>query len=202
MATAAAQTTTQAPWQIDVAHSHVEFAVKHMMISTVKGRFTSFGGSIAYDAANPTATAVDISIDAASIDTRQEQRDNHLRSADFFDAAKWPTLRYVSRRVEQVGDGEYRLIGDLTIRDVTREVALDVTAEGSGKNPWGQQVIGFSAKGKIDRTAFGLTWNQALETGGILVGNSVRIEIDAQAVQQDEPRELVGATAGESGSRS
>lgn len=180
MATTAAQTTTKAPWQIDVAHSQVEFAVKHMMISTVKGRFASFGGTIAYDAADPAATSVDVTIDVASIDTRQEQRDNHLRSADFFDAEKWPAIRYVSRRVEQVGDGEYRLIGDLTIRDITREVALDVTSEGSGKNPWGQEVIGFSAKGKIDRTAFGLTWNQALETGGILVGNEIKISIDLE----------------------
>ena len=180
MATTATQTPTQTPWQLDVAHSQIEFAVKHMMISTVKGRFASFGGTIAYDAADPTATAVDITIDVASIDTRQEQRDAHLRSADFFDAEKWPSIRFVSRRVEQAGKGEYRLIGDLTIRDVTREVALEVSAEGTGKNPWGQEVVGFSARGKIDRTAFGLLWNQALETGGILVGNDIKISIELE----------------------
>lgn len=180
MATTASQTATQAPWQLDLAHSQIDFAVKHMMISTVKGRFASFGGTIAYDAANPTATSVDVTIDAASIDTRQEQRDNHLRSPDFFDVERWPTIRFVSRRVEQAGEGEYRLIGDLTIRDVRREVALDVSAEGTGKNPWGQEVVAFSAKGKIDRTAFGLLWNQALETGGILVGNDIKISIDLE----------------------
>ncbi len=177
MATTAAQSTA---WQIDTAHSHVEFAVKHMMISTVKGRFATFGGTVAYDATDPTATAVDVSIDVASIDTRQEQRDAHLRSPDFFDVATWPTIHFVSRRVERAGSDEYRLVGDLTIRDVTREVTLDVAAEGSGKNPWGQEVVAFSAKGKIDRTAFGLTWNQALETGGILVGNEIRIGIELE----------------------
>lgn len=178
MTTTAAESTRT--WQIDVAHSHVEFAVKHMMISTVKGRFAAFNGAVAYDAQNPGATTVDVSLDVASIDTRQEQRDAHLRSADFFDAEKWPTIRFVSRRVERKGDGEYRLIGGLTIREVTREVALDVVAEGNGKNPWGQEVVGFSAKGKIDRTDFGLTWNQALETGGILVGTEIRISIELE----------------------
>lgn len=178
MTTTAAESTRT--WQIDVAHSHVEFAVKHMMISTVKGRFAAFGGNVAYDAQNPAATTVDVSIDVASLDTRQEQRDAHLRSADFLDAEKWPTLRFVSHRIERKGDGEYRLIGGLTIRDVTREVALDVTAQGSGRNPWGQEVVAFSATAKIDRTDFGLTWNQALETGGILVGNEIRIAIELE----------------------
>ena len=180
MGTTAEQTASTAPWQIDVAHSQIEFAVKHMMVSTTKGRFTGFNGTVAYDAANPTATAVDVTIEAASIDTRQEQRDAHLRGPDFFDAEKWPTLRFVSRRVESVGAGEYRLIGDLTIRDVTRAVALEVSVEGTGKNPWGQEVVGFSATGTIDRTAFGLLWNQALETGGILVGNEIKISIDLE----------------------
>jgi polyisoprenoid-binding protein YceI len=151
-----------------------------MMISTVKGRFASFGGTVAFDARNPAATTVDVSIDVASIDTRQEQRDGHLRSPDFFDAATWPTIRFVSRRVEQAGTDDYRLIGDLTIRGVTKEVALDVAAEGTGKNPWGQEVVAFSARGKIDRTDFGLTWNQALETGGFLVSNEIRISIDLE----------------------
>lgn len=180
MATTAAVTATPTAWELDVAHSNVEFAVKHMMISTVKGRFSKLDGIVAYDETDPTRTSVDVSIDIASVDTRMEARDQHLRSADFFDAEKFPTMRFVSRRVERKGDDEYQLVGDLTIRDVTRAVALDVTVEGTGKNPWGKEVVGFSAKGKVDRTAFGLNWNAALETGGILVGNDVKISIDLE----------------------
>lgn len=177
--TAITSTGTNA-WELDVAHSHVEFAVKHMMLSTVKGRFAKLEGVVAYDESDPTHTTVDVSIDVASLDTRMEARDQHLRSADFFDAATFPRLHFVSRRAERAGDDEYKLVGDLTIRDVTREVALDVTVEGTGKNPWGKEVVGFSAKGKLDRTAFGLNWNAALETGGILVGNEVKISIDLE----------------------
>lgn len=170
-------------WQIDPAHTDVGFAVKHMMISTVKGRFADVSGTVIIDEADPAGSSVDVTIGAGSVDTRQEQRDAHLRSADFFDVEKYPTLTFRSRRVESVGKGELRVVGDLTIRDVTREVVLETSDEGRGGDPWGQQRAGFSAKTVIDRRDFGLTWNTALETGGILVGNDIRISLEVEAVK-------------------
>lgn len=175
-------TTTK--WQLDAAHSNVEFAVKHMMIATVRGRFGSVSGTLEMDENNPKNAKVDVTIDVASLDTRQEQRDAHLRSADFFDAERYPTIRFVSKRIDGDVRGEFTVTGDLTVRDVTREVTLDVSAEGFGKDPWGGFRAGFSAKGKIDRREYGLTWNQALETGGILVGDDIKITLDAEFVRQ------------------
>jgi polyisoprenoid-binding protein YceI len=174
------QTTT---WQIDPAHTEVGFSVKHLMISTVRGRFAGVKGTIVLDEANPERSSVEAEIDAATIDTRAEQRDAHLRSADFFDVEKYPTITFRSRRVERVSDGRYRIVGDLTIRGVTREVVLDATEEGRGRDPWGGDRLGFSATTTIDRRDFGLTWNQALETGGVLVGNEIKISIDVEAVK-------------------
>lgn len=171
-------------WQLDPAHSNVEFAVKHLMIATVRGRFASVTGTLEVDDKNPTNAKVDVTIDVSSIDTRQEQRDTHLRSADFFDAEKHPTIHFASKRVEGDPRSEFKVIGDLTIRGVTREIALDVTAEGLGKDPWGGYRAGFSATGKIDRREFGLTWNQALEAGGIVVGDEIKLTVDAEFVQQ------------------
>jgi polyisoprenoid-binding protein YceI len=172
-------------WQIDPAHSHVEFAVRHLMISTVKGAFGDVRGTVWVDESDVQTVLVDITIQVASIDTRQEQRDAHLRSADFFDAARFPTITFRSRMVEgNHHDKEFRLVGDLTIRDVTREVVLDVSAEGSLTDPWGAERAGFSAHGKIDRTDFGLTWNQALETGGVLVSNEVKISVEVELIRQ------------------
>ena len=183
IAPAAAQTTT---WQIDPAHSLVEFSAKHMMITTVKGRFGDVKGTLVIDDASPDGSRVEVEIGTASIDTRVEQRDGHLRSPDFLDVETYPSITFVSRRVEgaaaQAGD-EFRVVGDLTIRGTTREVALDATYEGRGQDPWGGQRVSFSAKTKIDRRDFGLTWNQALETGGILVGNEIKISIELQAVK-------------------
>jgi polyisoprenoid-binding protein YceI len=172
-------------WQIDPAHSHVEFAVRHLMISTVKGAFGDVRGTVWLDESDVRTVLVDITIQVASIDTRQEERDAHLRSADFFDAARFPTITFRSRVVEgSHQDSEFRLVGDLTIRDVTREVVLAVSSEGRLIDPWGAERAGFSAQGKIDRTDFGLTWNQALEAGGVVVGNEVKISIEVELLRQ------------------
>ena len=167
-------------WQLDAAHTTVEFAVKHLMISTVKGRFGEVSGTIAGSLDDPSSISADISIEVESIDTRQAQRDAHLRSPDFFDAGNWPTIRFVSTRAEGDLNGDFVLYGDLTIRDVTREIALKVSNEGAITDPWGNARIGFSAQTRIDRRDFGLTWNQALEAGGFVVGDEIRISVDAE----------------------
>ena len=171
-------------WQIDLAHSHINFSVRHMMISTVRGTFDSFSGTVEFDPDNPAATSVNVSIDAASINTREEKRDEHLRSGDFLDVANFPAITFVSKRVEPAGADSGKLIGDLTIHGVTREVVLDVDYHGQAKSPWGTTSAGFSASTKIKRDDFGLTWNVALETGGWLVGNDIKIEIEVEVVEQ------------------
>jgi polyisoprenoid-binding protein YceI len=171
-------------WSIDPIHSHVEFAVRHMMIATVKGRFAEVEGAITLDEANPANSSVEAKIAAASIDTREPNRDTHLRSADFFDAESHPYLTFKSERVEPKGDGEFVAYGDLTIRGVTRPVALEGEYLGSNKSPYGFQVAGFTAKTKINRRDFGLNWNAALETGGVLVGDEVKISLEIEAVQK------------------
>ena len=170
-------------WKIDPAHNHVEFAVKHMMISSVKGRFTDVSGTVQSADGDPAAGIVDISIAAASIATREPQRDAHLRSADFLDAEKFPVITFKSTRIEDVRGDRFRLIGNLTVHGVTREVALDVTSEGRGKDPWGGERAGFSATTRIKRSDYGLLWNQALETGGLLVGDEVKINIDLELIR-------------------
>jgi polyisoprenoid-binding protein YceI len=171
-------------WTVDPSHTHVEFAIRHMMIATVKGRFGAMTGTVLLDDGNPSKSTVEVSIDISSIDTREPQRDAHLRSADFFDAEKHPKMTFRSTRIERTAEGEYKLAGDLTIRDQTRPIVLDVTAEGRGKDPWGGERAGFTATAKIKRSDFGLLWNQALETGGVLVGDEVKISIDAELVKQ------------------
>jgi polyisoprenoid-binding protein YceI len=179
-------------WQIDPAHNNVEFAVRHLMISTVKGRFGKVEGTIEVDEERPETAKIDVAIDVGSIDTRQEQRDAHLRSPDFFDVANYPAMRFVSKRIEGDPRGSFKVIGDLTIRGTTREVTLDVASEGAGNDPWGNVRAGFSATTKIDRAAFGLTWNQALETGGVVVGNDIKVSIDAEVFR---PAAVVSAAA-------
>jgi polyisoprenoid-binding protein YceI len=179
-APAAGASTT---WQLDPAHTNVEFSVKHLMLARVKGRFTGVAGTVML-AAEPTASTVEVVIDAASIDTREAKRDAHLRSADFFDVERFPTITFRSSDVRPAGAGDLRIVGDLTIRDVTREVTLEVTDEGRGTDPWGGERAGFSATAVIDRRDFGLTWNQALETGGVLVGNEIRISLEVELVKQ------------------
>jgi len=171
-------------WQIDSAHSHIQFSVRHMMISTVRGRFNEFSGTVAFDEDNPTSSTIDVTIDVTSIDTREQQRDDHLRSPDFFDAANFPNMTFKSKQIEKTGDNNGRLIGDLTIKDITKEVALDVEYAGQAQSPWGTTNAGFSASGSIDRKEFGLTWNQALETGGILVGDRIKIDIEVELIKQ------------------
>ncbi len=155
------------------------------MISSVKGAFGDVQGTVWVDGSDSRTVLVDVTIQVASIDTRQEQRDAHLRSADFFDAARFPTITFRSRMLKGNDlDGNFHLVGDLTIRDVSREVVLDVSAEGRLTDPWGAERAGFSARGKIDRRDFGLTWNQALETGGALVGNDVKITVEVELIRQ------------------
>ncbi|HEX7049081.1 MAG TPA: YceI family protein [Longimicrobiales bacterium] len=179
-------------WNFDPAHTMVEFAVKHMMITTVKGRFAGVSGAIELDENDLARSSVAVEIDAASLDTRVGQRDAHLRSADFLDVENHPTLTFRSRRVEgsvkAPGDG-FRLVGDLMIRGTTREVVLDARYEGRGMDPWGGERVSFSADVRIDRRDYGLTWNQAIEAGRVLVGNEVRIHIEVQAVKAGEDGE-------------
>ena len=172
-----------ATFNIDTTHSEIGFTVRHMMFAKVRGQFKGWTAAFSYDAQDPTKSTVKVDIDAASIDTREAQRDGHLRSADFFDAEKFPKLSFQSKKIEAQGKGHYKLTGDLTIRDVTREVTLDVEQTGSGTDPWGNSRLGFSAKTSINRSDFGLKWNQALEAGGVLVSDKVEIEVEAQAVQ-------------------
>lgn len=169
-------------WNIDQTHSTVGFSIRHMVFSKVRGRFLKYAGAIQLDEHDVTKSSVEVTIDAASIDTGTAQRDTHLRSADFFDVETFPELRFRSTRVEDLGGDRLRVIGQLTIRDTTREIALEAEPAGRGVDPWGNARIGFVAKASIDRKEFGLTWNQLLEAGGVLVGDRVDLEFDVQAV--------------------
>ena len=175
------QTTT---WTADPVHSVAEFKVKHMMISNVKGHFAGLRATIELDAADVTRSRVEASLDAASVTTGEPQRDAHLKSADFFDAAKFPVLSFVSRSVSHRADGSLVVAGDLTIRGVSREVVFSVDGPSeAARDPWGKERIGLAATTKINRKDFGLNWNAALETGGILVGEEVAISLDVQFVK-------------------
>jgi polyisoprenoid-binding protein YceI len=181
----AAVLTGTSRWEIDPAHSHVEFAVKHLMITTVKGRFTDVRGTVSMPDSSPAAATVEATIAAASIDTREVKRDAHLRSPDFLDVARFPVITFRSRGIR--GDsleGRLRLAGELTLHGVTREVVLDVKGAGRVRDMEGNERAGFSARTKIDRTDFGLGWNQALEAGGVLVGTEVRIAIEVELVRK------------------
>jgi polyisoprenoid-binding protein YceI len=183
-ATTATASPGRTTWAIDPAHTSVEFSVRHLMITTVKGRFTDVKGTVVSDDADAAKGEVDITIGVESIDTREGQRDTHLRSADFFEIEKFPQLHFKSRRITNACGDRFKLIGDLTIRDITREVTLDVTSNGRAKDPWGGERAGFEATTKIKRSDFGLTWNQLLEAGGVAVGDEVKISIDAELVKQ------------------
>ena len=170
-------------YAIDQSHSHVGFAVRHLMVSKVRGRFSDFAGTVEI-AENPLDSKVSVTIQTASADTRDENRDAHLRSEDFFDSENWPTMTYRSRSVRPTGKGRYIVDGDLTIKDVTTAVPLEVTFEGGGGDPWGGVRIGFSATAELDREAFEINWNSPLDGGGFVLGKKVSIEIEAEAVQQ------------------
>lgn len=182
--TLTAPRTATTTWNLDPVHSVAEFKVKHMMISNVKGQFTGITGVLKFDENDVANASIEASIDATSINTRDAQRDAHLKSADFFDVEKFPALTFRSTRVEPTGDGELAVTGDLTIHGVSREVVFKVEGPTApGKDPWGNTRVGLSAVTKINRKDFGLTWNAALETGGILVGEEVTITLDVQFVK-------------------
>ena len=169
-------------YTIDYTHSDVNFSVRHMVFAKVRGHFTKWTADLAYDAANPAASSLNVTIDASSIDTREAQRDGHLKSPDFLDVEKYPQITYRSTKVEKAGDKKFVVTGDLTIHGVSKPVKLDVEELGGGKDPWGNTRVAFSAKARVDRGDFGLKWNQALETGGVLVGEHIDIEIDVEAI--------------------
>lgn len=184
MTTMAAPQISTSTWNLDSPHSVAEFKVKHMMISNVKGHFSKISGTLTLDEANLANSRVEATIDAASIETRDPQRDTHLKSADFFDVEKFPTLSFNSTRASRIGDGELAVEGDLTIHGITRKAIFNVEGPTpAAKDPWGNTRLALSATTKINRKDFGLTWNTALETGGILVGEEVTITLDVQFVK-------------------
>ena len=170
-------------WDIDVGHSAIHFHVRHMVISKVHGRFARWAGAIQLDTQDLTRSSVEVTIDAASIDTQVADRDNHLRSADFLDVAKYPQLSFRSKKIEKAGAG-YRVTGELELHGVKKEVVLDADFAGTGKDPWGNERAGFSAKASLERRDYGLVWNAALEAGGVLVGEKVEITIELEAVKK------------------
>jgi polyisoprenoid-binding protein YceI len=176
-------------WNIDPSHSGVHFSIRHMVIAKVRGRFDRFTGTVDFDEASPLAAKVSVRILADSIDTNEPKRDAHLRSADFFDVEKFPALTFESNKVEKGAGDAYLVTGDLSIHGVTRPVTLEAQLLGGGKDPWGNVRFGFEAKTSINRKDFGLTWNQALETGGILVGDEVQIALEIQAVHATAAKE-------------
>ncbi len=172
-------------YQIDPAHSSVHFSIRHMMISNVRGEFSKVSGTVTYDADRPQDSTVEATIDAASISTGDAQRDTHLKSADFLDVEHFPTIAFRSKEITQSGDGG-KIRGDLTVHGVIREVVLNVEGPSpEAKDPWGNLRIGASATTKISRNDFGLKWNSALETGGVLIGDELKIDIDVQGVRQN-----------------
>ncbi|MGV3489327.1 MAG: YceI family protein [Tuberibacillus sp.] len=176
---------TLSKWTVDTAHSSVEFTIKHMMFAKVRGSFHDFEASIEADPNDLTTANISFAVDIASIDTANADRDNHLRSADLFDAEKFPKMTFKSTNIVKKGDDEYEVTGDLTIRDVTKSETFKVTFEGQGKDPWGNIKFGYSAEGKIKRSDYGLTYNAALETGGFLIGEDVNVSIVIEASKED-----------------
>ena len=170
-------------FQIDNSHSEIQFSVRHMMVAKTRGVFEKWSGTVLLDPANPSATSVDISIESASINTKDAQRDGHLRSPDFLASEQFPAITFKSTQTEVTGDNKARLHGDLTIREVSKPVVLEVEYQGNAKSPWGTVSYGFNASTKINREEWGLVWNAALETGGWLVGKEVQIDIELELVQ-------------------
>ncbi|ALS24675.1 MULTISPECIES: YceI family protein [Paenibacillus] len=171
-------------WIVDPTHSSIDFTIRHMMIAKVKGTFHTFEANIEADPTDLTTADVQFSIDLSSIDTRNDDRDAHLRTADFFDIEKYPKLTFQSTQITKTGDGEYNVTGNLNLHGVTRPETFSVTFEGQGKDPWGNEKAGFSGQGSLKRSDYGLTWNAALETGGVLVGDEVKVSIEIEASKQ------------------
>lgn len=176
---------SSATWTIDPDHSNIGFKVKHLMVSNVKGNFEKFSGTVDIDDKNITKSKVEVTIDTNSINTGVKKRDDHLRSADFFDVAKFPTMTFVSKKVANVGNDNLKVTGDLTLHGVTKEVVLDVEGPSiESKDPWGNIRKGATATAKINRKDFGLNWNKALETGGVLVGEEITINIEIEMIKK------------------
>jgi polyisoprenoid-binding protein YceI len=169
-------------WNVDPTHSSLNFSVRHLMIAKVRGSFTGWSASATIDDADLSKSRAEAKVQVGSIDTSEAKRDGHLKSADFFDAEKFPEITFTSKRVDGKGD-TFKLVGDLAMHGVTKEIVLEVTREGTGKDPWGNERQGFSARTHLNRSDFGLTWNQALEAGGVLVGEKVEIEVEISAVK-------------------
>lgn len=175
---------TNTKWIVDPTHSAIEFSVKHMMIAKVKGSFNKFEASILANPSDLTTAEIDFAVDVASIDTRNADRDNHLRSADFFDVEKNPTLTFKSTKIVKTDEDEYDVTGNVTLNGVTQEETFSITFEGQGKDPWGNEKAGFSGKGKVKRSDYGLTYNAALETGGVLIGDQITLTIEIEAAKE------------------
>lgn len=171
-------------WAVDPTHSSVDFTIKHMMIAKVKGTFHAFDAQIEADPEDLTSASIAFSVDLASIDTRNSDRDNHLRTADFFDIENHPKLTFEATEIVKTGDGEYDVTGRVTLHSVTRFETFAVSFEGAGKDPWGNSKAGFSGQGTIKRSDYGLTYNAVLETGGFLIGDEVKVAVEIEAVQQ------------------
>jgi len=184
METTTLKTSTKTKWTLDLTHSELAFKVRHMMITNVKGEFRKFDASILSDGSDFTKSSIDVTIDAASIFTNEDKRDGHLKSSDFFDVENYPALTFKGTSFKNVGEDEYKLTGELTIKGVSKEVELDAEFGGINKDPWGNEKAGFSLEGKINRKDFGLNWNAALETGGVLVSEEVKISAEVQFVKQ------------------
>ena len=172
---------TKTKWAIDADHSSVDFSIRHMMIANVKGTFHNFSAVVEADVTDLSDATIDFNVELSSIDTRNKDRDAHLTSADFFDVEKYPEMTFRSTTIKNNGQGEYDVTGDLTIHGITKPETFSVTFEGQGKDPWGNEKVGFSAQGTINRADFGLTWNSALETGGVLVGDKVKVNLQIEA---------------------
>ena len=171
-------------FKVDPSHTSIDFSVKHMMVSKVKGTFEDYQISLKADPDDLTTSEIEVSIDPASINTRNADRDGHLKSGDFFDVENYPKMTFKSTDVKKISGDEYEVTGDFTIKDVTKPTTFKVIFEGQGQDPWGNQVFGFSAEGKLDREDYGLTWNAALETGGVLVGKEVKFNIELEATKE------------------
>ncbi len=171
-------------WTVDPTHSSIDFSVKHMMIAKVKGTFHAFEANIVADAFDLTSADIQLTVDLNSVDTRNKDRDAHLRTADFFDIEKFPSLVFTSTAITKTDDGEYSVVGDVNLHGVTRSEKFTVSFEGAGKDPWGNEKVGFSAAGSLKRSDYGLTYNAVLETGGVLIGDEVKISIEIEAIHQ------------------
>lgn len=174
---------TLTKWTVDSAHSSIDFSVRHMMIASVKGTFNNFSADIQANPEDLTTASIAFNVELASIDTRNRDRDNHLLSADFFDVENNPNMTFVASSIKKTDDNEYDVTGDLTLHGITRPETFKVLFEGQGKDPWGNEKVGFSAEGKINRSNYGLTYNAALETGGVLIGDQIKISMQFQGAK-------------------